>query len=530
MEKSILNKFKFLFIFAVFLFIGLSTRSKAASINISTSKSSVSPGESFTVTVSVNNGAGKVVSTVSNGSGGMTDFLDNNSYSFTCTAGNSGTVSISASGTIADYTTEQDEERAASATVSIVTQTTDNTGDTTSNPTTDNSSTPVVTAPTLSNLGITPYDFTGFKSGTTSYSVTVPNDCTSVSIYANSNNGTVTGTGSVTLKEGTNKFTVTVSNSSGSKSYTLSIIRKTEESETIPNVTDEETEDNSSGIGLTGLRVSGYSFEEEFNSDIYEYTVKLTEALTENDLLEIKNSITAITNTDEAFVEIETELKEDGSAIIRLIVKDDEKEYAIYTINFIFEAQEESDDENIISVAGTTKTNNSQGETTAQIITRKMLILLGCLIAVILIALYYVINSYIKSKKLSKYESNKYDEEFDDEDNNLISSIYAETNGKPLDYKKLTNMEDTDEKTDLKNRISNMLKDDSKIPEYSGANAEIKLENIETKTEDLKELSDQEIIDKKSNPINLAKETEEKLDNLNGYRKFRKGFNSGGKH
>ena len=511
MKTNTFKKIKFLLFFVILLFSFLGTKSDAASINISTSKSSVSPGESFTVTVSVSNGAGSVTTTVSNGSGGMTDFLDNSSYSFTCTAGSSGTVNITASGTVADYTTEQDENPSASASVSIVASSGDsgNSGNSGGGTT--------VSAPTLSNLGIRPYDFTGFRSGTTSYSVTVPNDCKSVTIYATSNNGEISGTGAVTLKEGTNKFNVTVSNSAGSKTYTLSIIRQTQDSEVIPNTIEgEEPENNSEGIGLTGLRITGYTFEEEFQTGTYEYTVKIPEGLSESKLEEIKNSITAITNDDKVSVEIQTTLNEDGSAVITLVVKDDEKEYSTYKINFIIDKEAVNNEsseksEKTSAVAGTTKSNNSQGKTAVEEITRKMLILLICMVAIILIAVYYAISSYIKSKRSPKDKKDYFnDDEYEDQ-NNLISSIYAETNGKPLDYKKLTNSDEDkiEENKDMKSRISEMLKDDNKIPEFSGAS-----ENKD------------EIENKKSSIF----DEEEKSENIGGYRKPRRGFGSGGKH
>ena len=523
MKTNTFKKIKFLLFFVILLFSFLGTKSDAASINISTSKSSVSPGESFTVTVSVSNGAGSVTTTVSNGSGGMTDFLDNSSYSFTCTAGSSGTVNITASGTVADYTTEQDENPSASASVSIVASSGDSgnsgnsgSGDSGSSDSGNSGGGTTVSAPTLSNLGIRPYDFTGFRSGTTSYSVTVPNDCKSVTIYATSNNGEISGTGAVTLKEGTNKFNVTVSNSAGSKTYTLSIIRQTQDSEVIPNTIEgEEPENNSEGIGLTGLRITGYTFEEEFQTGTYEYTVKIPEGLSESKLEEIKNSITAITNDDKVSVEIQTTLNEDGSAVITLVVKDDEKEYSTYKINFIIDKEAVNNEsseksEKTSAVAGTTKSNNSQGKTAVEEITRKMLILLICMVAIILIAVYYAISSYIKSKRSPKDKKDYFnDDEYEDQ-NNLISSIYAETNGKPLDYKKLTNSDEDkiEENKDMKSRISEMLKDDNKIPEFSGAS-----ENKD------------EIENKKSSIF----DEEEKSENIGGYRKPRRGFGSGGK-
>lgn len=110
------------FIFLLFVF---NTAVQAAGISISTSKSTVKPGESFTVTVSVSNGAGYVSASVSNGSGGFgSTWLENGSKSFTCKAGNSGNVTIKTSGTVADFTTEKDESASRSKSVKIQAQTT----------------------------------------------------------------------------------------------------------------------------------------------------------------------------------------------------------------------------------------------------------------------------------------------------------------------------------------------------------------------------------------------------------------------
>lgn len=114
-----LNRIILLVIF-IEIILWISSRAYAAGISIKTSKSTVKPGESFTVTVSVTNGAGKVSASVSNGSGGFgSTWLENSSKSFTCKAGNSGNVTIKTSGTVADFTTEKDEDASRSKSVTI---------------------------------------------------------------------------------------------------------------------------------------------------------------------------------------------------------------------------------------------------------------------------------------------------------------------------------------------------------------------------------------------------------------------------
>lgn len=109
----------------IFVFFAFNTAVEAAGVSITTSKNTVKPGESFTVTVSVKNGAGYVSASVSNGSGGFSStWLEDGSKSFTCKAGNSGKITINTSGTVADFTTEKDESASRSKSVKIQEQTT----------------------------------------------------------------------------------------------------------------------------------------------------------------------------------------------------------------------------------------------------------------------------------------------------------------------------------------------------------------------------------------------------------------------
>lgn len=122
MRKSKLNKILFILILFTLLLLMMTIKSNASSLSISTSKSSVSPGETFTVTVSVSGGAGYVNLSASNAnlSSASLDLMLQSSATVNCTAGSSGTITIYASGVIADYTTEQDENKSASKTVTII--------------------------------------------------------------------------------------------------------------------------------------------------------------------------------------------------------------------------------------------------------------------------------------------------------------------------------------------------------------------------------------------------------------------------
>lgn len=195
---------------AIVLYLLLTTTSQAA-LSISTSKSTVSPGESFSVTVSVSsNEAGAINLSVSNGrlSSSYVDLMSQSSVTISCTAGNSGTVSISASGKVANYNTETEGQQSASKTVQIVTPVTpvnpSNGGNSSSNnnnnsrPNTNNNSnsnnnnnkpeTQKSSDSTLKSLTIEGCElYPEFNPETKEYSVKVGNDVTSVNIVATAN-------------------------------------------------------------------------------------------------------------------------------------------------------------------------------------------------------------------------------------------------------------------------------------------------------------------------------------------------------
>lgn len=101
--------------------------------------------------------------------------------------------------------------------------------------TTNNSSTATKSnIATLSDFGIKPHDFKGFKPNTLKYSVDVPSDTETVEIYAvkGQSGQLVAGTGIKKLKEGANTFEVVVTAEDGKtkNTYTLTINRKSNES------------------------------------------------------------------------------------------------------------------------------------------------------------------------------------------------------------------------------------------------------------------------------------------------------------
>ena len=175
---------------------------------------------------------------------------------------------------------------------------------------------------TLSDLGIKPNDFTGFKSGTTSYKTTVPEDVAEVEVYAKttSSKATVTGTGKKKLEKGTNTAEVTVTAENGTKkTYTIEITREGKSEETTATIQTEETTTDANeniGDGLSSLKIEDLKIEPDFKTNVYEYRVKY---IGEKEKLDIE----ATTTNSNYKVEItgNNELKE-GENIITILVSD----------------------------------------------------------------------------------------------------------------------------------------------------------------------------------------------------------------
>lgn len=167
----------------------------------------------------------------------------------------------------------------------------------------------------LSNLGIKPNDFTGFKSGTTTYNVTVPNEVDSVEVYATKadSKAKITGTGTKSLQEGENALSVVVTAENGNtKTYTINVTREAAKEE---ENTEEEIEAKK---GLTSISINNLELNPEFATDVYEYTVKYIGEETSLDITTVPtdaNYKTEILGNEE--------LKE-GENIVTILVTDAE--------------------------------------------------------------------------------------------------------------------------------------------------------------------------------------------------------------
>lgn len=337
----------------------LSTISNAATLSISTSKTTVAPGETFTVTVSLNGGAGKISASTSNGTGSLGNtWLDNSSATFSCTAGSSGTVTISASGLAADYTTGEDENLSRSASVTIKQPETttpssgnnnsntggnngnsntssnnnSSSGGTTSRPSTNTTTDTRSSNSNLSVLQIAEGSITPeFSSGTLEYQINVPNEITKLTITATpeDSNAIVKIAGNEELVVGENAIEVIVTAENGSTTvYKINAVR----AETVLNLQALNVfyiNENGEKIPLT--------LNPTFEPTIYEYTL-------ENITHQIENLIIEGTATREnAEIQITGNegLKEGENTVqIKVIVKDESglEEVKTYTIKLNKEA------------------------------------------------------------------------------------------------------------------------------------------------------------------------------------------------
>lgn len=220
----------------------------------------------------------------------------------------------------------------------------------------------------LSNLGITPNDFSGFKSGTKTYNATVPNNVTSVQVYAKVQapgaKYSVSGPYK-NLQVGTNaiKVTVTAPDGKTTNTYTIYVARQAgKDEEVTPNVIDENNQEEENNeqtgtenpeekqeqekLGLLSIAIDEeyeIYLNPEFKTDIYEYTIELKKDLTEIPLK-------AIANRENTKIEItgNEDLKE-GENVITITVTDEETEEKVeykITVKKVMAMQEEKEQNN----------------------------------------------------------------------------------------------------------------------------------------------------------------------------------------
>lgn len=329
------------------------TTSNAATLSISTSKSSVAPGETFTVTVTLNDAAGPISATTSGGTGSASQWLENSSFSFSCTAGSSGSVTITASGTVGDFATETDISIGKTKSVSIIQPTpvtptptptpTPEPDPTPSNNTSNNTKPNTNTSTTavkkssnsnLESLQIAEGVFSPeFAKNVYEYAIIVPNEITKLNIAANQEHSraTVKVVGNEELQVGDNTVEIIVTAEDGSTStYKIYATRALPELSLATLGISYINEDNEKVNIL---------LEPQFVGNIYEY--KINEILSHTVK---KLQIEATANRENAKIELlgNEDLKAGRNEItikVTLPNEDGLEEQKIYTI--VLEREEE---------------------------------------------------------------------------------------------------------------------------------------------------------------------------------------------
>jgi len=243
----------------------------------------------------------------------------------------------------------------------------------------------------LSNLGIVPNDFSGFKESKTEYEVSVPNNITEVEVYATKkdNKATLTGTGKVKLAEGENKAEVVVTAEDGTKkTYTIKIKRlKVGEKGT--------TTGAKSDLSLESLEVVGHNLEPNFNQSTYQYTINYEG---NDNALEI---VAKANKTDATVKVIGNEKLINGKNLVTILVTDSkENNVATYQIYI---------NKNLVEQNELMK-QLEEAETEYQIklwIVRILIIIIAICIIALLIVIYKKTNS--KEYKKAKAEKKLYE-------------------------------------------------------------------------------------------------------------------------
>ena len=303
-----MNKTKKIIFTMIFIFlaiIAINTNVKAVSASLSASSRDVTVGTQVTITTSIYGAAWQVnlSGAVSTAYAGYTDNAEDQTITrqTSFTPSSAGTYTVNLSGNVTGSNDPGSTQVSDSVTINVREQESSSSSSSSSGSdasTSTHTSSDTSTASTksknanLSNLGITPNDFSGFKPGTTSYSVTVPNDVEQVTVYANlqDSKASLTGTGVQKLNVGQNALNVVVTAEDGTKkTYTINVTREeaedSDENSEEEETTVEEGTSNPSNSDLLKLEVTGYTLTPEFSPDIYEYTLDINGDISDLDVV-----------------------------------------------------------------------------------------------------------------------------------------------------------------------------------------------------------------------------------------------------
>ena len=251
---------------------------------------------------------------------------------------------------------------------------------------------------TLKSITIGGKTFSGSSlKNTISYTVESSVNSIKISAVKNHSKATVSGTGTKSLVAGqTNKFQIKVKAENGTeKTYNVNIIRLADDT-TVPNIIDEQAPISDVPITqetkpqLTSLIIKDVELNPEFNPEIYSYTTNV------KNMKELEIDATA--NIPEAKIDIEgaTELKE-GDNVIKITVTLGE-ESSVYIIDL----KNETEQQEIVGMTDDSdnKKDNGNNNFIADNLKKILSILIICSLGII--AIRYIILSYMLSKELEE--------------------------------------------------------------------------------------------------------------------------------
>ena len=399
----------FIIISIIFVLL-IAPKSNAASMVISFSNSSAKVGDTITATVTAKGATGKVNLSVE----GNATLLENSinvdgSASTSVKINGEGDVKVTA--TAADMKETSSNKKFTGSTAGKIKVSKN-----------DNKATNKSNNANLSNLGIKPNDFKGFKISTTSYNVSVPNDVENITIYATAQDkkATITGDGAQKLNVGKNKLNVIVTAEDGTtKTYTINVTREEGKNGATENTTSNNTtnsvvsQDNkNSESDLKKLSIKGYNLTPSFSPNVYEYKVNVTENVSSLDIETEKanDNVSIDIAGNENFVEGE-------NTITLLVYNEETKQNSTYQII----VNKTNKDENAL--------NNTLNDAEKKA-NKIRIILLGSVVFIIICVIIFVIVKH----RMNTDDDEKY--EYDDDDKERINLDEEEEFFKRLNNKK----------------------------------------------------------------------------------------------
>lgn len=315
-------------ILIIILFLGIvllfNSSVKAASASISASKTEAKVGESISVTVSTNagawnlslNGGGLNVTSDSSGLVGQTNQTSNSNASktYSLSSNKAGTYTVSLSGDITDYDTDEKSKISKSVTIKVSDKT-ENVNDNTNNNTNQNNQPTQTQQPavTYTNANQTLY----IKNNDTNVRKEAVNGTVITSLKAGTS-VQVTGTGS----NGWSRVNI-----NGQTGYIRSdLLTATKPEEKKEEEKEEENKEKSTNKALKDLVVENYKLTPEFSPETTKYSVTVDNTV---DKLEIS----AITQDENAKAEITKNADfKIGENVVYVTVTAEDGTTRIYTI------------------------------------------------------------------------------------------------------------------------------------------------------------------------------------------------------